>query len=43
MENFVEVNGRDHLNIIFNELIKTFEQMKFKNQNQNDMRSFFRS
>ena len=43
MKNFVEVNGSDHLNIIFNELIENFEQMKLKNQKQNDIRSFFRS
>ena len=43
MKNFVEVNGSDHLNIIFNELIENFEQMKLKNQEQNDIRSFFRS
>ena len=30
-------------NIIFNELIENFEQMKLRNQNQNDIRSFFRS
>ena len=43
MKHFVEVNGSDHLNIIFNELIENFEQMKLKNQKQNDIRSFFRS
>ena len=41
VKNFVEVNGSDHLNIIFNELIENFEQMKLKNQKQNDIRSFF--
>ena len=43
MKNFVEVNGSDHLNIIFNKLIENFEKMKLKNQKQNDIRSLFRS
>ena len=43
MKNFVELNGSEHLNIIFNELIENFEQMKLKNQKQNDIRSFSRS
>ena len=29
-----EVNGSDHLNMIFNELIENVEQMKVKNQKQ---------
>ena len=29
--------------MIFNEVIKNLEQMKLKNQKQNDIRSFFRS
>ena len=33
VKNFIEVNGSDHLNMIFNELIENVEQMKLKNQN----------
>ena len=40
MENFVEDNGSNHLNIIFNELIENFVQMKLKNQKQSDIRFF---
>ena len=29
--------------MIFNEVIENLEQMKLKNQKQNDIRSFFRS
>ena len=43
VKNFLEVNGSDHLNMIFNESIKNVEQMKLKNQKQSDIRSFFRS
>ena len=43
MKNFLEVNGSDHLNMIFNESIKNVEQMKLKNQKQSDIRTFFRS
>ena len=43
VKNFIEVNGSDHLNMIFNELIENVEQMKLKNQNQSDIRSFSRS
>ena len=42
VKNFIEVNGSDHLNMIFNELIENVEQMKLKNQKQSDIRSFFR-
>ena len=28
VKNFIEVNGSDHLNMIFNELIEKMEQMK---------------
>ena len=42
-KNFIEVNGSDYLNMIFNEVIENLEQMKLKNQKQNDIRSFFRS
>ena len=41
--NFIEVNGSNHLNMIFNEFIENVEQMKLKNQNQSDIKSFFRS
>ena len=43
VENFIEVNGSDQLNMIFNESIGNVEQMKFKNKKQSDIRSFFRS
>ena len=40
---FIEVNGSDHLNIIFNEMLEqNLEQMKLKNQKQSNRRSFFR-
>ena len=32
-----EVNGSNHLNMIFNELIENVEQMKVKNQKQSDL------
>ena len=31
VNNFIEVNGSDHLNMIFNEFIENMEQMKLKN------------
>ena len=43
MKNFIEVNGSDHLNIIFNESIENVERMNPKNQKQSDIRRFFRS
>ena len=42
VKNFIEVNGRDNWNLIFNVLIENVEQMKLKNQKQSDIRSFFR-
>ena len=30
VKNFIDVNGSDHLNMIFNELIEKMEQMKNK-------------
>ena len=33
VKNLIEVNGSDHLNMIFNELIEKLEDVKFKNQN----------
>ena len=42
VRNFIEVNGKDHLNMIFNELIENVEQVTLKNQKQSDIRSFFR-
>ena len=42
-KNFIAVNGSDHLNMIFYELIENVEQMNLKNQKQNDIRSLFRS
>ena len=43
VKNFIDVNGSDHLNMIFNELNEKVEQMNLKNQKQNDIRSFLRS
>ena len=43
LKNFIEVNGSDHLNMIFSDLIENVEQMKLKSQKQSDIRSFFRS
>ena len=34
MKNFVEVNGSDHLNIIFNELIENLETVNLKIKNK---------
>ena len=42
-KNFIEVNGSDYLNMIFNKVVENLEQMKLKNQKQNDIRSLFRS
>ena len=42
VKNFIEVNGSNHLNMIFNESIENVEQMKLKNKKQSDIRSFFR-
>ena len=41
-KHFIEVNGINHLNMIFSELIENVGQVKLKNQKQNDVRSFFR-
>ena len=43
VKNFIDVNGSDHLNMIFNELNEKVGQMNLKNQKQNDTRSFLRS
>ena len=43
VKKFIEVNGSDHLNMIFVKLIENVEQMKIKNQKQNYIWSFFRS
>ena len=43
VKNFIEVNGSNHLNMIFNESTENVEQIKLKNKKQNDIRSFFRS
>ena len=43
VQNFIKVNGSDHLNMSFDELIENVEQMKLKNQKLSDIRSFFRS
>ena len=32
VKNFIEVNGSDHLNMIFNELTENVEEMKLKNK-----------
>ena len=38
---FIEANGSDHLNMIFNELIENVGQMTLKNQKQNDIKIYF--
>ena len=43
VKNFIEVNGSNHLNMIFNESTENVEQIKLKNKKQSDIRSFFRS
>ena len=43
VNSFIEVNGSDHLNLIFNELIENVKQIELNNQKQSDIRSFFRS
>ena len=43
VNSFIGVNGSDHLNLIFNELIENFKQIELNNQKQSDIRSFFRS
>ena len=43
VKNFIEVNGSNHLNMIFNESIENVEHMKLKNKKQSDVRSFLRS
>ena len=40
LDKVTEVNGSDHLNMIFNKIIKN--EIKLKNQNESDIRSFFR-
>ena len=39
VKNLIEVNGNDHLNMTFNELIENVEQVNLKNQKQKDVRS----
>ena len=39
VKNLIEVNGNDHLIMIFNELIENVEQVNLKNQKQKDVRS----
>ena len=39
VKNLIEVNGNDHLNMIFNEFIENVEQVNLKNQKQKDVRS----
>ena len=43
VNSFIEVNGSDHLNLIFNELIENVKQIELNNQKQSDIRCFFRS
>ena len=43
VNSFIEVNGSDRLNLIFNELIENVKQIELNNQKQSDIRSFFRS
>ena len=42
VKNFIEVNRSNHLNMIFNEAVENMDQLKLKNKNQSDIRSFFR-
>ena len=41
VKKFIEANGSDHLNMIFNELIENVGQMTLKNQKQNDIKIYF--
>ena len=43
VKNSIEVIRSDHLNKVYNELIKNVEQMKLKNKKQSYIRSFLRS
>ena len=43
VKNSIEINGSDHLNMIFNESIKNVEQIKLKNKKQSDITSLFSS
>ena len=43
VKNFMEVNGSDYLNLIFNESIENVEKMKLKNRKRSDIIIFFRS
>ena len=43
VKNSIEVIKSDHLNKVYNELIKNVEQMKLKNKKQSYIRSFLRS
>ena len=38
-----EVNGSDHLRMIFNDIIENAEQLKLKNQKKGDIKNYFRS
>ena len=38
-----EVNGSDHLRMIFNDIIENAEQLKLKNQKKSDIKNYFRS
>ena len=42
VKNFIEVNRSNHLNMIFNEAIENMDQLKLKNKNQSNIRSFSR-
>ena len=42
VKKFIEINGSDHLNMIFNELIENVTQMKLENK-KSDTRSVFSS
>ena len=43
VKNSIEVIKSDHLNKVYNGLIKNVEQMKLKNKKQSYIRSFLRS
>ena len=43
MKNFIEVNGSDRFNIIFDQLIENMVQMKLKIKTKSGIKRFFKS
>ena len=41
VKNSTKVNGSNHFNMMFNELIENTQQMKLKNEKQSNIRTFF--